>query len=632
MWLWRHLRGSSRRDGCHTKDFDGDAGLGIVQMAAPFADGAIAANVSGLSDMVTNMTFPMLPRRRRRIRVLPVIGACTIAVLVIAGVTAWLVIRPAGRDAEGVVTSDGVRLSLSGGTVTAGSDVAEAGAVVQASMVRPTLPDEVSSFARPIADGIEVTIEGNQQPRSAVTISFRLPDDVEGTPVALSQSSNDVGVEISPSTWNPDTNTLIVQADHLSWRLPVLLDFTKLGAQMTTWMQEYLNFGSVQPSCTEASPVTYQNASLAVRGLDDPVVWPCLSSDGESLQLTLQSNSPLSWVVTGRPAFTASSLTGSGIYGRALAAAAGAAYSGDSAAVVPGSTATLIFADGLPSIIHLRANAALTQAGALLWGASMLLPKPLALTAGGAECVAGFVESPPDSSDGAAMSRTLTDCILTGLDSAVSGVVSILLTGPAMLATDLEGIQRELSGNANVDIVIDRTSTGDGPYTTTVDAPPGSTWYYLSGIDWVSAQRGDQLLNTYNAARVGPYSVDGVTYEHSVRYELDHSSGVQKSLAWNTLRACSTLDVTVGMEDSAERTAAVFTVQLDDQPVQEFGPVPTGTGRHLALDLTGVYRVTLGAYIPVPINSIYAQPVVWADPKIACDTATMDEYLNTTSF
>lgn len=413
---------------------------------------------------------------------------------------------------------------------------------------------QLQSYLTPSAPGVGITLPGGAQPAGPLTVSF----DFHGKPapaapgqlaavVALSEDAPQP--EVLVSRWDPDTQTLSAQTDHLSWFFPVTLDLQQFGAQMTNALNGYLGLSSAKPACVGSAltvgDITYRLDPEAV-----PAAWPCLSRDGFTISVDLASNSPLGWIVRSTPVSSDQGADLGPDVGQTIDQVAYrtlfAGAVGDGTLLLPGGTTHLRFdRNSPPELVGLRADPGVTLINGLILALQAAFPNAKLLAVPGmVDCLkplaAGLAgDSDPTGTDIGARLRPLIDCV-TSTTGAVSAkptplnpltwaqnilgksVGAVLSLGPAVagqLAATLGGFFGELTG-ANTQTITVRAT---GP---TAAAPPPSGPATLN-LSTKGLQAGGGLMVGPNHFKFTERSrdKDGYYVDMSYRWTIDRPKG-----------------------------------------------------------------------------------------------------------
>lgn len=403
----------------------------------------------------------MTPARR-------VIGSLIALILVAVTLTACL---PPGRSARASVGAGGFDVSIQGVHVIGPAGVAPEGTLVEVKAIDLPLSREVSSFAAPVASGVEITLDGGAvQPQEELQIVFEVPADSGSSNLFVlgEDESTGTGVAFVDSVWDAEHSTLTATVSHLSWFGAVDVDGDALSTKVGDWINQSLGVESAKPDCVDA------DSALHFSKVPDDVVWPCAEETAGGASWSLQSNSGLVWEVLSEPKAHYDPLTALGLTGIATIEAVnliGPGLEGDTV-VIPMETLTGSFGGQSPYTIALQVEPGLSQIATIMFGLSMIFPTKWVELASRAECLVDVVQAATSSPSGETV-RTILGCVGDFLEGAGGGLIGILLTGPGLLASQLEGIAREISQTNTVQFTL-----GYSDATQVASLPPGAAWLY----------------------------------------------------------------------------------------------------------------------------------------------------------
>lgn len=406
------------------------------------------------------------------------LAAVLVACLVAVGAVVAISLAPR-TVSEVAVSPEGFEVSISGVTARAPGGVAPVGTIVRLEAAVVDLPVEVTTFAIELGASVRLTIGDGLQPSQPVTFEFALDPnrfpDPEAEPFALIESDSVIGAEFAESNWDPQRATLSVKAEHLSWLAPVGVSSKGLGEQLGDWINSLLGSETTRPECV-SNTVDLALGQLSIGPPSDEVVWPCLSRQGDTIELSLQSNSGLVWEILTEPKgaplpVTASSLAG--LVTAALANQLAESLEGDSV-LIPLETAKFEYTPSdPPQQVALRTEPGLSQIATIIWGLTMLFPAKWLENLKDAECLLDIVGG-ASAGASAEVTRAVLECAAEALGGVVGGIVGILLSGPALLSSQLEGAIREINQTNVVAFTTQLT-----PYPTEVlTLPAGAQWLH----------------------------------------------------------------------------------------------------------------------------------------------------------
>jgi len=159
-------------------------------------------------------------------------------------------------------------------------------------------------------------------------------------------------------------------------------------------------------------------------------------------------------------------------------------------------------------------------------------------------------------------------------------------------------------------VVVDTTE----PPSTPTPAPNAFGWYYLADLHPVSTVLGQNCTGGCTGFQSGPGSL-GQVYPQSYVMRVSRRGSLSVSV-WNALRACTTFDAMVGLDDMSDSTEARFTITPDGSSPVTVATVRTGQPKHVTFNLKNVYRFTLATNLTKPEAN--EQKTVWGDAKVYC--------------
>jgi hypothetical protein len=393
-------------------------------------------------------------------------AAALLFALLASGLTAC---APAPADARANVSSEGFTVAVDGAIATAPGGVSSTGTSVELKAITAPVPAGVSSFATVAGTAVFLSLEG-KQPDKPIELRFDVPEgtDPETVYVIGEDKSTGSGISFLESAWDRENSIIVATTEHLSWFAPVTVSGERFGDEMSSWIEQALDTETAAPSCA-------QNANLVFSPVKDDVVWPCAKESGNTVDWSLQSNSGLVWEVLTDPKADYEQLTSLSPAGIATIEASHllrATLVGDSI-VVPGETTEAHFNNGSTSYtLELKVAPGLSQVASIMFGLSMILPAKAMDQVETAECLVDVVKAATSKPSGETF-RTILSCAGAAMKGSVGDLIGILLTGPALLANQLEGLTREITRSNVVHFTLSR------PDPTKVDAlPSGATWLY----------------------------------------------------------------------------------------------------------------------------------------------------------
>lgn|GEM_PF-4832218 len=394
------------------------------------------------------MSHPNPPRTSRPPWLRPLlISLAAVVALAIVAVIAVVVVDPFAprTSAEATVGDGGFTASVDGVTVTGPAGVAPAGTRVTVTSISAPLPDDVRSFSEVVGTAVEVVLGDGLQPLLPLELTFRVDDGADPSRVFVlaEDESTGTGVAFTESSVDAVSGTVTAQVEHLSWFAPVAVDERTFSERVRDWIGEFAGTGSARPECFGVAPPEGPQFT-AVR---DDVVWPCLRRGGDGTGWELHSNSGLVWEVLTAPTAAyepLTALTVPGILTAALAnrLVAAGALEGDTV-MLPLETLRGAFTDDSGGRFALRVEPGLSQLTTIMFGLSMILPEKWITLIERATCLFDVIKTATSSPSGESF-RAILACAGSILAGAGGALIGIILTGPGLLATQLEGLAREL--------------------------------------------------------------------------------------------------------------------------------------------------------------------------------------------
>lgn len=407
------------------------------------------------------------------------VPAATPAIPAISGTPDSLA-TPLVSDVSAVVQEEGFTVSLDDVTVSGPPGVASTGVAVRASLVEPQLPDEVSGFAESVGPAVEITLGDNLQPAVSLTITFSaeavsgmdVPSNSgdEFLPVVISSRDEAPGWEFADAQMLPD-GSVAVTASHLSFVQLSLVPVRQFADWLTNQVLIFLQVRSEKPSCADQDTT---DIGWEFSPIPDQVIWPCISKNGDGLNISFTNNSPEVWLLGSEQATSgvSTTLSASGM----LVAAIGQ-VSADSSRFAP-----LIAPDGEVSylsrggeseiVFDVQLSDGLTKLNALLQVTLSFIPGALFELIGHAQCLADIVSvvlENVDDSPGQLFS-TILGCFADALGGLAKGatvfeatkltlvgaLISAVVALPGALWAGMEAAIREFSGTDHFSITLSR--------------------------------------------------------------------------------------------------------------------------------------------------------------------------------
>jgi hypothetical protein len=122
-------------------------------------------------------------------------------------------------------------------------------------------------------------------------------------PAVVAVSEGSPAPEVLQSQWDPASQTLTAQTDHLSSFFPFTLDLKGFGETISNALNGYLGLSAAKPGCV-GQPLVVDDTTYTLEPPTVPAAWPCLSRSGDKINIDLSSNSPLAWTVRSEPPTT----------------------------------------------------------------------------------------------------------------------------------------------------------------------------------------------------------------------------------------------------------------------------------------------------------------------------------------
>jgi hypothetical protein len=395
-----------------------------------------------------------------------VVAAALTALLTATALTACV----PGDSSRVVVGGEGFVARIAGVTVSGPAGVAPEGTEVRLEAIDAPLPTDVTEFSAAVGTAISLTLDGGKlQPAEPLEVEFTVPESEDPVFVIGEDSSTGTGTAFVESEWDPERRVVTATVDHLSWFSPVAVDEEKFSDKVADWIEQSAGVNTARPECVGA------DEKLRFSSIPDNIVWPCAEERGGAVEWSLQSNSGLVWEVLTEPQADYEPLTAltlSGIATIELAKTVAAGLKGDTV-LLPLETLKGSFELGeAPYTIALQVEPGLSQVTTLLFGLSMMFPSKWLDLISQAECLVDVVKTATSSPSGESW-RTVWGCVASILTGAGGTLLSILMTGPGLFATQMDGLSRELSQTNAVQFTL-----GYSDPTQLDDKPSGASWLY----------------------------------------------------------------------------------------------------------------------------------------------------------
>lgn len=467
----------------------------------------------------------MSTAQRRIVRWLAV---ATSSVLVVGTFSACV---PLGDSAKATVGADGFNVAVSGASASGPAGVMVIGTPVRMEAIDAPVPQEVASFAQVAGTAVSLTLDGSQ-PLVPIEVAFDVPEgaDPELLFVIGEDAASGTGVSFVESSWDADEEKLVASVEHLSWFAPVKVNPDKLSDRVAAWINQSLGTRSTKPSCFGS------DSDLQFSSVAGNIAWPCASESASGIEWSLQSNSGLVWEILTKPKATYKPLTALSVTGLATIETVrliGNGLKGDTV-LLPLETLSGSLKSGQSATFALQVEPGLSQVATLVGGLSMIFPSKWLDIASKGECMVGVVKAGTSALSGETMHAVLS-CMASVLKGAGGKLFGILLTGPALLSTQLEGLVREIAQTNTAQFTL-----GYRDDNQLEILPVGATWLYelskegtyRSGLkDSAAVPVGDNQVVFENSTTVW-VGCDGAVsktsfYLHADESELSFSLGLQ---------------------------------------------------------------------------------------------------------
>jgi hypothetical protein len=392
-------------------------------------------------------------------------------VLAVASVTLTACASETGV-ARTTVDGDGFSVSLDGVTAHGGAGVAPGGTAVALSQTDHRFPEDIQDQVLPLADPIELALEGGLQPATPITVSFEInpveiSQDEWAVPetVLLLTESREGGLDLIPATL--DGTELTAVTDHLSWFQPIQFDLESVVDGARDLLLQSLGIEYPEPECS--------GATASADGLEYSIgsawaAWPCISADGDRLTVDIHPNTAIPFRLKSTPASEGQTHPGLDKEGVLLAVLSrlieGPLASGSLMAA--GARVTFTFdAAAPPTSISLRQDPAMLIAAVLLTVLDTLLPKwgsgfVLTGSLDELECLGDVVETglgaKPNVATVAKFVGAFFSCAGVLVADAAALPVRFLFTlvaaVPALFSSAFIGLINEFTGQGNLRIPV----------------------------------------------------------------------------------------------------------------------------------------------------------------------------------
>ncbi|MFC9919029.1 hypothetical protein [Agromyces binzhouensis] len=401
---------------------------------------------------------------------------------------------PPGAEASTVVGKDGFTLELEGGTtVTGPAGAAPEGTEVSAELVDAPIPDEFS-FAAALGSGVNVELGDGLQPSSPLSITLPVPEGADPDRTFVIRESDEAGrgVEFVESVFDAQASTATIVADHLSWYAVTHVDDSSFGQQFGAWIDTANSVRTTKPGCVdEPDPVS------GMYVLADPwpdSAWVCAGVDGNGeVAVDLTSNSGLVFELLAHPRPQWGRMTALDASGLATAVLATRLLESGSlegeAVLLAGGSMNAAFEEFDQSYFEMKIEPGLTQVAAIAFGLGMVLPDEWMETVDWFECATGALESTIEGS--AEQFSAIVDCVAVGVGGVGGDLLGIISTGPGLLATQIEGLWREASGQN-----VESFTVYLVPEDALREPPEGAIWLFGIPSNASESASGEQDIAT----------------------------------------------------------------------------------------------------------------------------------------
>jgi hypothetical protein len=119
----------------------------------------------------------------------------------------------------------------------------------------------------------------------------------------------------------------------------------------------------------------------------------------------------------------------------------------------------------------------------------------------------------------------------------------------------------------------------------------------------------------------GSAKIGATTYPQSFITRMDGDGGRSVS-TWNSLRSCDSFEVSLGLTNDSDSTSATFTISKDGGSPEELATVATGDVVPVSVNMSGVNRFTLAAYVSGAETD--SAKAVWGDAFLTCTAGSLD--------
>ncbi|KAA0925822.1 hypothetical protein R4P47_07620 [Rhodococcus sp. IEGM 1370] len=432
-------------------------------------------------------------------------------------------------SSNAIVDGNGFAVVVDGFTVSAPAGVAAEGSEVVVTSHTSDRFQDTGQFAGRVGSAIEVVLNDGEQPAQPISVAVSLTEDSvpeNFAPLAVTDGL-DGQVEIVATTYDPASKVLFAKMNHLSFLQFLHVDFGKISSFMGDSTKQFFGFGSADaPDCV-GRPVEVGGRTITasrtknLSGDEKSAAWPCLAVTDGKLELSLESNSNLSWLTYSRPETAPAYSSGSGSADTGAQAIYRQLSSGKERTagfLTPGGTVRHTFPIGtVPELAGLRSSAALGLTATFLYMLDSVatlfgVKSGIASGAGGYDCIRSAVDTADTSSkspgeSAGSMLKTELDCLSAVATGPLGFFLGVLGGGLGIIVSSITGIYTELSGNAKQ--LIDFEVEGSAP------APAVGEQHFQSPSRNVRCQMGDSIAGTWGADGIGVPAVGCIAIEYN---------------------------------------------------------------------------------------------------------------------
>ncbi len=415
---------------------------------------------------------------------------------------------PGSLSPETHLTSGGGAVEVEGAIVTAHRDTAPEGTRLAARFTDTELPSALGSAFEAASRPLDITLGDGLQPKQPLTVS--IPVDVANLDtfdnnapalaVLIVTDGHDQS-DIVEGKWDPATKTVTAQIPHLSKAQVVHFNVSTWINDAKATMLQSLGLEFPQPDCADKSVTVARQTYSAI---SDARAWICVGSEGNALTVTAYSNSPIPYMVKPDPKSagdTKIDFSRPAALTLALAKQLGFTGSEGEGIMFPGGStkftfskppngATLSFSM-LPNVLLLSV---LTQTldGVLdRFGQKLSLDK-LSTVECGKDILETALKQDITAETASSYVKSFFSCVGEFAELTPVGQVLLLLVSaaPAAFAATFIGLYETVTGKANFQIVVDKTTE----LSTFSDAEMGISFKYPA--TWSVTKPSDPRIKT----------------------------------------------------------------------------------------------------------------------------------------